>query len=160
MNTTMNTETTTQPTRPSLKPVLTGLAALLLGACAAVTTAPTTRPVATARIQSWSAAYYGSTSTGKGTLNYNGRHHFTISSLGAGGIGAQKLSAHAKIYNLNSLSDFSGTYRGVSQGLTLIQGQMHAKLTNANGVVMYIAGDTEGLATSIGVQAFEVRLIN
>ena len=49
-------------------------------------------------------------------------------------------------------------YRGISRGLTLIEGKMHAKLTNGNGVVMYLAGETEGLASSIGVQAFEVIL--
>ena len=37
---------------------------------------------------------------------------------------------------------------------------MHAKLTNGNGVVMYLAGETEGLASSMGAQAFEVRLTN
>ncbi len=53
-------------------------------------------------------------------------HHFTISGLGAGGMGAQKISATGKIYNLNNLSDFSGTYQGISSGLTLIEGKMHA----------------------------------
>ena len=86
------------------------------------------------------------------------RHHFTISGLGAGGAGAQKVSATGKVYNLNRLSDFSGTYQGISRGLTLIEGKMHAKLTNGNGVVMYLAGETEGIASSIGVQAFEVTL--
>jgi hypothetical protein len=35
---------------------------------------------------------------------------------------------------------------------------MHAKLMNGNGVVMYLAGETEGVASSIGAQAFEVSL--
>jgi hypothetical protein len=73
-------------------------------------------------------------------------------------VGGQKVSATGKVYNLSRLSDFAGTYRGVSQGLTLVEGKMHAKLTNGNGVVMYLAGETEGLASSIGVQAFEVTL--
>ena len=73
-------------------------------------------------------------------------------------MGAQQVSATGKIYNLNNLSDFSGTYRGISSGLTLIEGKMHAKLTNWNGVVMYLAGETEGVASSIGAQAFEVSL--
>jgi hypothetical protein len=61
-------------------------------------------------IQEWSAAYYASAATGKGTLYYHGqRHHFTISGLGAGGMGGQKVSATGKVYNLNTLSDFSGT---------------------------------------------------
>jgi len=31
-------------------------------------------------------------------------------------------------------------------------------MRNQNGVVMYLAGETEGLASSIGAQLFEVRL--
>ncbi|MBV9875079.1 MAG: hypothetical protein JO025_10160 [Verrucomicrobia bacterium] len=132
---------------------------LLIAGCASMTTAPSTPPSATVRIREWSAAYYGSAAAGKGTLYFQGqRHHFTISGLGAGGMGAQKVSATGKVYNLNSLSDFSGTYQGISSGLTLIEGKMHAKLTNGNGVVMYLAGETEGVASSIGAQAFEVSL--
>ena len=84
-------------------------------------------------------------------------HHLGI---GVGGAGAQKISATGKVYNLNRLSGFSGTYHGISGGLTLIEGKMHAKLTNQNGVVMYLAGETEGLASSMGAQAFEVHLTN
>ena len=123
-----------------------------------MTQAPSTPPSATVSIHEWSAAYYGSAAAGKGTLYFHGRHHFTISGLGAGGMGAQKISATGKVYNLNKLSDFSGTYHGVSRGLTLIEGKMHAKLTNQNGVTMYLAAETEGLASSMGAQAFEVNL--
>ena len=132
---------------------------ILIAGCASMTQAPSTPPSATVRIQEWSAAYYGSAAAGKGTLYFNGqRHHFTISGLGAGGMGAQKISATGKVYNLNRLSDFSGTYRGISRGLTLIEGQMHAKLQNGNGVTMYLAAQTEGVASSMGAQAFEVNL--
>jgi len=136
----------------------TGIAILLIAGCASMTQAPSTPPSATVSIREWSAAYYGSAAAGKGTLYYHGRHHFTISGLGAGGMGAQKISATGKVYNLNRLSDFSGTYHGISRGLTLIEGKMHAKLTNGNGVVMYLAAETEGLASSMGAQAFEVNL--
>ena len=137
----------------------TGIAILLLAGCSSMTQAPSTPPSATLKITEWSAAYYASAAGGKGTLYYNGgRHHFTISGLGAGGIGGQKISATGKVYNLNRLSDFPGTYHGVSRGLTLIEGQMHAKLTNGNGVVMYLAAQTKGLASSMGAQAFEVNL--
>ena len=142
-----------------INPALACFAAFVIGGCASTTTAPSTPPAATVRIQEWTAAYYGSAAAGKGTLYYNGqRHHFTISGLGAGGMGGQKVTATGKVYNLNNLRDFAGTYRGISGGLTLIEGKMHAKLTNGNGVVMYIAGETEGLASSMGVQAFEVSL--
>jgi len=137
----------------------TGITILFLAACASMTQAPSTPPSATVRIREWSAAYYGSAAAGKGTLYYHGqRHHFTISGLGVGGMGGQQISATGKVYNLNNLSTFSGTYRGISRGLTLIEGQMHAKLQNGNGVVMYLAGQTEGVASSMGAQAFEVNL--
>ena len=142
-----------------LNSTLTAITILLLAGCASMTQAPSTPPSATVKITEWSAAYYASAAGGKGTLYYNGsRHHFTISGLGAGGMGGQKISATGKVYNLNNLSQFSGTYRGVSRGLTLIEGKMHAKLTNGNGVVMYLAAQTEGLASSMGAQAFEVSL--
>jgi hypothetical protein len=141
--------------------VLTSITILLIAGCASMTQAPSTPPSATVRIREWSAAYYGSAAAGKGTLYYHGRsHRFTISGAGVGGMGGQKISATGKVYNLNNLSDFSGTYRGVSRGLTLIEGKMHARLTNGNGVDMYLAGETEGVASSMGVQAFEVNLTN
>jgi len=144
-----------------IKSPFTGIALLLIVGCASMTQAPSTPPSATVRIREWSAAYYGSAAAGKGTLYYNGqRHHFTISGLGVGGMGGQQITATGKVYNLNNLSSFSGTYRGISRGLTLIEGQMHAKLQNGNGVVMYLAGQTEGVASSMGAQAFEVNLIN
>jgi hypothetical protein len=138
-----------------------GITFLLIAGCASMTQAPSTTPSATVSIREWSAAYYAQAVSGKGTLYYNGqRHHFTISGGGLGGSGAQKVSATGKVYNLNNLSAFSGTYHGISRGLTLIEGKMHAKLTNQNGVTMYLAGETEGLASSLGAQAFEVNLTN
>ena len=142
-----------------LNSILTAITILFLVGCASMTQAPATPPSATVRIREWSAAYYGSAARGKGALYYNGRrHYFTISGAGVGGMGGQKISATGKVYNLNNLSDFSGTYHGISRGLTLIEGKMHAKLTNGNGVVMYLAGETEGFASSMGAQAFEVTL--
>ena len=136
-----------------------GITLLLIAGCASTTQAPSTPPSATVSIREWSAAYYAQAEAGKGTLYYNGRsHHFTISGAGVGGSGVQKVSATGKVYNLNNLSSFSGTYHGISRGLTLIEGKMHAKLTNGNGVTMYLAGQTEGLASSLGAQAFGVQL--
>ncbi len=140
-----------------LKPTLALSAALLVGACASATTAPSTPPAATVRVQMKSVAYYGSASGGTGTLNFQGgRRNFTIKSVGVGGTGGQSIAATGKVYNLNRISQFPGSYRGISRGFTLIEGKMHSKLTNANGVVIYLAGATEGLATSGGVQNFDI----
>ena len=138
--------------------IFASITILLIAGCSSMTQAPSTPPSATVSIREWSAAYYAQAEAGKGTLYYHGRHHFSISGGGVGGSGAQKVSATGKVYNLNRLSDFNGTYHGIARGLTLIEGRMHAKLTNQNGVTMYLAGETEGLASSLGAQAFEVSL--
>src|SRR4029079_17583301 len=143
-----------------MKSIFASSTVLLIAGCASMTQAPSTPPSATVSIQEWSAAYYAQAESGKGTLYYQGRNRFTISGGGLGGSGAQKVNATGKVYNLNRLSDFPGTYHGISRGLTLIEGKMHAKLTNQNGVVMYLAGETEGLASSLGAQAFVVNLKN
>jgi len=140
-------------------PALAGFAALLVGGCATTDPTPSSAPAATARIEEWSAAYYGSATSGKGVLHFNGKNYrFSISGVGAGGTGGQKVVATAKIYNLNRIEDFPGTYRSVSQGFTVIEGTMHAKLTSQNGVVIYVSGETTGLASSSGVQEFIVTL--
>src|SRR4029079_7226653 len=110
---------------------------LLIAGCASMTQAPSTTPSATVSIHEWSAAYYAQAESGKGTLYYNGgRHRFTISGGGVGGSGAQKVSATGKVFNLNRLSDFSGTYHGISRGITLIEGKLHAKVRNQQGTPM------------------------
>lgn len=145
----------------TLMAALAGGAVFLIAGCASTTTAPTAPPAATVRIKEWSAAYYGSATGGNGTLNFNGqRRSFNISGFGAGGAGGQSISASGKVYNLNNLSDFPGTYRGVSNGLTLIHGRMHAKMTNDNGVVIYLAGETDGFASSVGMQSLNITFTN
>ncbi len=71
-----------------------------------------------------------------------------------------KITATGKVYGLKDLSQFPGKYRGVSRGLTLMEGKMYAKLTNANGVVIYLSGDTEGLASSMGLHTYQITLLD
>ncbi len=143
---------------------LLGLAStLLLANCATQMkndpTAPTGPPSATVKVQQFQAAYYGSTSTGKGTISYQGRTRpFTIKSLGAGGTGAQQINATGEVYHLNSLADFPGTYSGARSGLTLFRGKMHERLANDNGTVIYLTGKTSGLSTSMGLDKVVITL--
>lgn len=138
-------------------------AALFLAGCATQVSndskPPTGPPAATLAVNEVQASYYGSASSGRGTINYQGRDRsFSISGIGAGGSGAQKISAVGKVYNLDSLADFSGTYTGARSGLTLIQGKMHERLENANGTVIYLTGKTSGLSTSLGLDKVVITL--
>ena len=136
---------------------LTLAASLLLSNCATQMSndpnPPSGSPEATVRISEFKASYYGSASTGSGTIRYQGRERrFSITGIGAGGAGAQTINAVGKVYHLRSLEDFPGTFTGASSGLTLINGVMHQRFENANGVVIYLTGETTGLSTSYGIE--------
>ena len=138
-------------------------AILLLAGCATQMsndpTAPTGPPSATLTVDEWKAAYYGSATSGSGTINFNGRKRsFSITPVGGGGTGGQNIQAVGKVYNLDSLADFSGTYAGASSGLTLIEGKMHERIANGNGVVIYLTGATTGLSTTLGIEQILITL--
>jgi len=91
-----------------------------------------------------------SAAAGKGMLNYNGRrHHFTISGVGAGGAGGQKTSATGKVYNLISSPTFP-ELTTASAADSPDRREDACQADQRNGVVMYLAGQTEGLASSMG----------
>ena len=121
--------------------------------------APTGPPSATITFDEWQAAYDLAAATGKGTINFNGQtRSFSITGIGAGGTGAQDIVGVGKVFNLNSLSDFSGTYTGLRSGLTLFEGKMHEKLTNKKGVVIYLTAKTKGLSSSTGFDEVVITL--
>ena len=138
-------------------------ASLLLASCATQMSndpaAPTGPPSATLTVDEFQAAYYGSAATGSGTLSYQGRKRaFSVKSVGAGGSGVQEIQAVGKVYHLDSLADFSGTYTGARSGLTLFQGKMHERLENEKGTVIYLTGKTSGLSTSMGIDKVVITL--
>ena len=50
------------------------------------------------------------------------------------------------------------TYTSQRSGFTLIEGKVRAKLTNSHGVIIYISGVTQGLASSAGVSTVTIKL--
>ena len=147
--------------KTTIQSILTAAALFSLASCASTpsTQGPSAMSSATINVGGMSAAYKGAVATGEGTVNYQGRtHHFTMNGVGAGGYGAQKVAASGEVQNLHNLADFEGTYRGSSKGITLVNGTMTAKMTNEHGVIVYLSGERQGLATSSGVRVFKVKL--
>ena len=143
--------------------LIAGCSVLLFASCATKKSrdrnAPTGPVTATVTIEGGQAAYWASTGGGRGTINFQGQsHNFSITGVGAGGTGAQKISATGDVYNLNSLSDFAGVYTVIRTGLTVIKGKVYARLTNDEGVVIYITARTTGLASAIGTSKVLIRL--
>lgn len=143
--------------------IVAGASALLLSSCATTKSkdknAPTGPPSATVVFEAAQASYYASASGGSGTLTYMGKKYpFSAQAVGVGGSGVQKMSGTGQVYNLNSLSDFAGSYTMVSSGFTIIAGTKHAKLTNSKGVVIYAEEKTTGLASSTGTGKVMIKL--
>lgn len=137
--------------------------ALLLASCATKMsndpTAPTGPPDATVSLDIAQASYYGSASSGGGTLRFQGRSYpISIKAIGGGGLGAQSINATGKVFHLKSLAAFPGTYTGARSGLTLLNGRMHERLENDKGTVIYLTGRTSGLSTNYGIDKFIIEL--
>ena len=143
--------------------LIAACSALLFSSCATKISrdknAPTTPRTATLTVEGGQAAYYGSTGTGRGVISFKGqKRNFSITGVGAGGTGAHKISATGDVYNLTSLSDFEGVYTVIRTGLTVIKGKLHAKLTNDEGVIIYITAKTTGLASALGTSKVVIKL--
>ncbi len=142
---------------------ITASIALLSASCATKMsndpTAPSGPPAATVSLDIAQASYYGSASSGGGSLRYQGRSYpISIKAVGGGGLGAQTIHATGKVYHLNSLAAFPGTYTGARSGLTLLSGKMHERLANDKGTVIYLTGKTAGLSTNYGIDKFIIEL--
>lgn len=96
---------------------------------------------------------------GHGTLDFGGgMHAFSASGLKLGGIGVHKKDMTGEVYRLNKLDDFNGVYFLAEAGLTVAKGVGGVWLKNHKGVTMHLKSATEGLALSIGVEGFKVKL--
>ena len=98
-------------------------------------------------------------STGGGTLNFKGRTHaFKIGGLAVGNIGVSKVRGSGTVYNLKSLSDFSGTYSKLEASATLGEGAGALTLKNDNGVVLKLETTSGGLQLSAGAGGVKITL--
>jgi hypothetical protein len=118
------------------------------------------KPSATIRIEQVQLAWIGSGNLGGGKLEFGGKtYDFTIGGLGIGGFGVSKITATGTIYNLSKISDFPGSYVQGRYGLAVggaSTGELWLK--NANGVVMKLKAERQGLALSLGGDAIYIDL--
>ncbi len=113
----------------------------------------------TIEISSTQIAFIASAQSGSGTLEFEGMEHdFKISGLGIGGIGIQSMNAIGVVYNLEKLSDFSGTYSQARVGATLGKGKSTIGLNNSNGVYIELKSSNKGVALASGVDGISIQL--
>ena len=98
-------------------------------------------------------------SWGHGTLSFEGNSYaFSVKGLSVGDIGAAKIIAEGAVENMESLSDFAGTYVAVEVGATAGKGASSLTMMNEHGVTISLASQREGLGLTLGAQGFKVAL--
>jgi outer membrane immunogenic protein len=96
---------------------------------------------------------------GSGRLDFGGAAHpVKISGLSIVDVGAAKIDAHGKVYNLKQLSDFNGTYTTFAAGATIAGGGGVAYLRNQNGVVIRLDSATEGLRFNLSASGVTLKV--
>jgi hypothetical protein len=118
------------------------------------------RPVGTVELREVQAAYIGSGTTGNGLLHFRGKTYpFTVSGLGAGGIGLSKIEAAGDVYGLENVDNFPGEYAEGRVGFAVGEtsaGEMW--LQNNNGVVLHLEARREGLMLSLGADVMVITM--
>ena len=117
------------------------------------------QPVGKIKIDDTQVSFIVGGSWGKGVLSYKGvDYEFNIKGLKVGAIGVAKVSAVGSVYNMSSLSKFSGTYVAGQAGVALAGGVGGSVLENQNKVYIRLRSTQQGAALNFGVDGLTIEL--
>lgn len=98
-------------------------------------------------------------SFGQGVLHFKGTdYRFIVNGLSIGDIGGSSAMASGKVYHLNSVEDFSGSYFAFTAGATVIGGAAGASMRNQNGVIVHLVAATLGLQLTLAPSGVVVTI--
>jgi hypothetical protein len=117
------------------------------------------KPSGTVTIESKSVALGVGVSWGDGKLRYKGKTHtFTVKGLSVVDVGVSKVSARGKVFHLNKLEDFAGTFAAAQAGAAVGGGMSAVALRNQNGVVLELTSTQTGVKFTLAGEGIEVKL--
>ena len=142
-----------------MKHLIVGLTVAALGFTPVVGSAKGPKPDGTIALSGGSVAAGAGFSWGRGALTYHGQKHaITANGFDVGDVGATRMSATGKVYNLRRLRDFDGTYTAVAAQGTAGGGAGVLKMKNQNGVRVDIVSTTQGANVALGVDGVKMKL--
>jgi hypothetical protein len=116
-------------------------------------------PVGKVSIESKTIAAGVGVSWGDGKLTYQGKDYpFSISGLSVADVGIAKVSATGDVYNLKTLSEFSGNYVAGQAGMAVGGGAGGVAMQNQNGVVIQLTATGTGVKFTLGPKGVDVKL--
>jgi hypothetical protein len=117
------------------------------------------KPSGTVTIESKAVAIGVGVSWGDGKLRYKGKTHtFSVKGLSVLDLGVSKVSARGKVYHLNKVEDFSGTYAAAQAGAAVGGGMAVVALKNENGVVMELSSTQTGVRLTAAGEGIEIKI--
>jgi hypothetical protein len=117
------------------------------------------KPDATLQLRGGSIAAGVGVSWASGTLTYKGKDYpISVSGLSVGDVGATKLAASGKVYDLKKLEDFNGNYTTVGAGATVAGGASAVTAKNQNGVRADLVSTTQGVKFTLGAAGVEMKI--
>ena len=117
------------------------------------------KPDATIQLSGGSIAAGVGLSWGSGTLTYKGKQYpIDVSGLSAGDVGATKMTASGKVYDLHKLEDFDGNYTSIGTGVTIAGGASGIAAKNQNGVRVDLVSTTKGVKFTLGTSGIEMKV--
>jgi hypothetical protein len=85
-------------------------------------------------------------SWGKGVLTYQGKEYpFKVKGLSVADVGVTKATSSGKVFRLEKLENFNGTYSGGSAEGTIGGGKGVTRIQNQNGVILELISTTQGV---------------
>ena len=101
-------------------------------------------------------------SSGEGVLSYQGRDYpFTISGVNLGDVGVSSFQGAGKVYDLKSLSDFTGNYAGSEATFAVRGGQGELSMRNGKGVTIVVLaneGKESGTRIALGAAGVTIKM--
>jgi len=126
---------------------------------AGVATAKDDRPAATLEFVERGVALGFGVSWGEGTLTFKGKSYpFKIQGLSINDIGISKVKATGKVFDLDKIEDFNGSYHAVGSEATMGKGVGAIMLKNENGVSIQIIILSKGARATLSFGGAELKL--
>jgi hypothetical protein len=130
-----------------------------LASCLTLARADEKTPDGTIKLSAGSVAVGIGVSWGSGTLSYKGKDYpIDVKGLSVGDVGATKIEASGKVYNLKSIDDFNGNYTAVGAGAAVAGGASVAAMKNQNGVTVELVTTTQGLKLALGGAGVDMKI--
>jgi len=142
-----------------MKHLIVGLTVVALGFTSVVGATRRAKSDGTIALSGGSVAAGAGFSWGSGALTYHGKKYaITADGFDVGDVGATRMSATGKVYNLKRLRDFDGTYTAVAAEGTAGGGAGVLKMENQNGVRVDLVSTTQGANVALGVDGVKMKL--